>query len=383
MAVAAVATALALGVTGCGKTEKAPEGGADLSKSGDLFSAPVKGAQTVAPDTVVVSVNGKDITRGEVDAEMGKIMEMASRRLPPERLEQMRDRFVFQAVDNIVLKTLLTQTVEKEQIVVTDEEVNEALGKFKESLPPGTTLEEIVAQNNWTPQEFDRNLRLDLSINKLLETHVESIKEPTDAELEEFYTENKERFDAPELVTARHILIASELDDTPEEKEAKKAKADELRKKIVDGADFATVAAESSDCPSKNRGGDLGAFSRGQMVKPFEDAAFTQKVDEVGPVVETQFGYHIIQVTKHEEPHTIQLSEVKERLAKGIHAQKRQDAARDFVMDLREKADIKFIDPSLKPPPPAPMPFGMAPGAAPSPAPVPTPEPVEPTKAAQ
>ncbi len=345
--------------TGCGKTEKAPATDTDLSKAGDLFTSPVKGTQSVAPETIVITVNETAITRGEIDAELARIMQMASRRLPPERLDQMRGRFLHQAVESLVLKNLLVEAVGSEGVVITDEEVAEALDKFNESLPPGMTLEQILEMNQWTRDEFDRNLRMDLSINKLLEQHVEMVKEPTDEEVVEFYEENKERFDAPEMVQARHILIATEESDTQEQRDAKKAKAEEIRKKLVDGADFAELAAADSDCPSKSRGGDLGMFGRGQMVKPFEEAAFGQKVDEIGQVVETQFGYHIVQVLKHDEAHSMALDEVKERLTKGMHAQKRQLAAQEYVTALKEKAQIDYKDPALKPPPASMPPAGM------------------------
>ncbi|OQA26234.1 MAG: Foldase protein PrsA 1 precursor [Verrucomicrobia bacterium ADurb.Bin345] len=340
---------LACALVGCGKAEKKAETGVDLSKPGDLFDSPVKAPQAVPPETVLVVVNGTSITRGEVDAELGRMMQMASRRVPPDRLELLRDRFQHQAVESLILKNVLTEAVGANGVVVTDEDVAEAMTKFRENLPPGMTLEQILEMNNWSQEEFDRNLRMDLSINKLLEQNVEEVKEPTDEELGKFYEENAERFDVPETVSARHILVAVETTDTQEQRDAKKAKAEELREKLVAGSDFAEVAAESSDCPSKTRGGDLGTFGRGQMVQPFEEAAFTQKIDEIGPVVETQFGYHIIQVQKHEDPRRLALDDVKERLGKGLHAQKRQEAAQKYVAELKKKSNIEYKDASLKP----------------------------------
>ena len=96
-------------------------------------------------------------------------------------------------------------------------------------------------------------------------------------------------------VRARHILLATQSMDAAAKAKRKKA-AEQIRKQLIDGADFAEMAAKHSDCPSKQRGGDLGTFSRGSMVKPFEDAAFSQKENVIGPVVETKFGYHIVQV---------------------------------------------------------------------------------------
>jgi len=94
-------------------------------------------------------------------------------------------------------------------------------------------------------------------------------------------------------IRASHILLGTESrdkDDALKETEALKAKID-------DGADFAELAREHSDCPSGRDGGDLGEFGRGMMVSEFEDAAFDLDVDEVSGPVETSFGYHLIQRT--------------------------------------------------------------------------------------
>ncbi|HSK47902.1 MAG TPA: peptidylprolyl isomerase [Coriobacteriia bacterium] len=88
---------------------------------------------------------------------------------------------------------------------------------------------------------------------------------------------------------ARHILVPTE------------EKCNELKQQIADGADFAEVAKQNSTCPSGQRGGDLGAFSPGQMVKEFNDVCFNDEVGVVHGPVQTQFGFHLIEVTKRED----------------------------------------------------------------------------------
>ena len=384
---------------GCGTKETAPpQAGQDISQSTDLFSQPVSTAPSMTasanPTAVVAVVDGKDITQGEIDGETIKMMNMAGRKMPPERIAQMKDRFTEQSLENLILKTILVAEIDKENVTITDTEKAEAIAKFTNSLPPGTTLDDLIAKNNWTKEEFDKNLNMDLRINKLLESQTKSVAQPTDTDLKKYYDENKERFDVPESVTASHILIATEATDTDAVKATKKKKAEELHQKLVEGADFQAIAKDNSDCPSKTRGGDLGSFTRGQMVKPFEDAAYSQKVGEIGPVVETQFGYHIIKVTKHEEPRTLPFDEVKDRLAKVLESQNKQEVARKFIEGLKAKADIKFpggaptgynsMTAPIPPMParggdsasqaPAPIPSEV-PAAAPIPAPAPVPTP--------
>jgi hypothetical protein len=112
---------------GCGKKEAAaPQAAQDISQSKDLFSQPVSTAPAMTPSAnpgaVVAVVDGKDITQGEIDGETMKMMDMAGRRMPPERIAQMKDRFAEQAMENLILKTILMEQIDKENVTISDEE---------------------------------------------------------------------------------------------------------------------------------------------------------------------------------------------------------------------------------------------------------------------
>ena len=119
---------------------------------------------------------------------------------------------------------------------------------------------------------------------------------PTQKEISKFYNDNRDKFIDPESVHVRHILVAIKKGDNDKVKAEKKEKIENLRKQLLNGGDFAEVARKNSDCPSKEEGGDLNFIRRGQTVKPFEDAAFSQEKNVIGPVITTEYGYHIIQV---------------------------------------------------------------------------------------
>jgi peptidyl-prolyl cis-trans isomerase C len=288
----------------------------------------------------VATVNGEDIKQAEVNAEVTKAAARMRGRVPPERMAQMQERLAEQALDAMITRRLLLKAIADEKIEISDADYAEALDKITASLPPGTTIDDIYKRSNVTADEFKRDLTIDLRINKLLETHTESIPEPGEEVLKSYYEDNKTQFEQPESVQASHILLAFDAADTDETKAEKKTKIEELRKKLVDGEDFAKCATDNSDCPSKARGGDLGTFQRGQMVPEFEKAAFSQKPGDVGEVVETQFGYHIIKVSEHLEPKTIPFDEVKEKLSKYLRTQDRRKAAEDFIEDLKSKSDV-------------------------------------------
>src|SRR4051794_10368910 len=188
----------------------------------------------------------------------------------------------------------------------------------------------------------------------------------SDADLQKYYDAHKNEY---EQVKARHILIAFKGSPAaqPGKKELTedeaKAKAEDIRKQIVGGADFAALAKkESDDTGSGSRGGDLGAFGHNQMVPEFEQAAFAAKVGEVPAVVRTQYGYHVIQVQKHEHTPfeqvkpTIESAETKKAL------QERLDA-------IKTEAKPVFNETYFTPPPPPAPAVAPAPGATPAPAP--------------
>jgi len=119
-----------------------------------------------------------------------------------------------------------------------------------------------------------------------------------------------------------------------------RAEAEAARKRLIAGEDFAALAKEKSGCPSGKNGGDLGKFVRGQMVPAFDQAAFTQKIGEIGPLVETNFGYHIIQVLNREDAKVPALADVRDEIKKTLSDQKRATQIEAYVDGLRKKAKI-------------------------------------------
>jgi len=133
--------------------------------------------------------------------------------------------------------------------------------------------------------------------------------------------------------------------DTEEAKAAKREEIDAVLRQIRGGADFAALAQEHSDCPSKANGGDLGWFGRNRMVKPFEDVAFTLPVGKVSDVVETRFGYHVIEVLQKRDAKQLPLEEVRAGIEEQLNQQHRKERIDDYLLELRGDADIVYNEP--------------------------------------
>ena len=192
--------------------------------------------------------------------------------------------------------------------------------------------------------------------NTLATAQLKQIEESvklSDADVQKIYTERKGDM---EQVKARHILIA--FKGSPAAREGKdltdeqaKAKAEEIRKKLVGGADFAELAKkESDDVGSGGRGGDLGAFGRGQMVPEFDKAAFEAKIGEITPVVKTQFGYHVIQVQERGARPIAEVRPELERELKQVRVRERLDSMKKTAAPTFDEA---YFTPPAAPAAPA------------------------------
>lgn len=309
--------------------------------SPELFTEPLQRPQE-DPAKVLVTVNGKEITAGELNKELDIMADRMQGRVPPERLGQMRMQMRDQLLENIVTRKVLMDKVAAENITVTDAEFDEAVTSLSSNLPPGMTLDDMLEQAGTSKEEFREQMDNELKIRKLIEAQAGGTAEVTEEEALAYYEENKQQFEKAESVEASHILISTDPEDSDEQKAEKRTQLEALRTQINSGADFAELAREHSSCPSKAQGGSLGSFTRGRMVPEFEAAAFSQDVGQIGDVVETQFGYHLIRVDSRSEAGSTPFEEVKEQLTTYLGNQKQQKIVQDYVKQLRDGADVNY-----------------------------------------
>lgn len=170
-------------------------------------------------------------------------------------------------------------------------------------------------------EQMERDLLTQMTINKVL-----SDVTVTDADAETFYNEHEEEFKTPEMVSAKHILVDSE------------EKANEILAQIKAGdVTFEDAARANSTCPSKDQGGDLGTFGRGQMVPEFEDATFAMNVGDVSEPVKTQFGYHLIKLEAKNEPTIPAYEEIADKVEKTLMFQKQGEVYKNKLDEVKAK----------------------------------------------
>jgi len=165
----------------------------------------------------------------------------------------------------------------------------------------------------------------------------QQVPEPDDKEIYNYYTNNIKKYTTPERRKARHILVLSKSSDTAEQVAAERKKINDVLVKARAGDDFAELAKKYSEDGLASRGGDLGFFSRGQMVKPFEDAAFSLQEGGISDIVKTQFGFHIIKVDKIEAAKVKSLDEAKVAIIAELKKTKAKSLAFKEANDAYEK----------------------------------------------
>lgn len=304
------------------------------------LASPAYVGESQSAEQKVAVVNGTVINQAEFDSEMNRVLERLQRtgRFPND-LE--RSQIKKQVLENLIARELLYQESQKNGIKVDQKEVDAQVTELKGRFPSEVEFKNALSTMNLTEADLRFQFERDLAIRKLLDDQIGGKSTVSEKESRAYYDSNLESFKKAEQVRASHILIKVD----PGADEAKKAEArtkiESLQAKLKKGEDFGALAKEYSEGPSGPKGGDLGFFGRGQMVKPFEETAFSMKPGQVSGMVETRFGYHLIMVTERTPESTLSYEEVKDRLEQYLKQQKVQEAIAAYVETLKGKAKIE------------------------------------------
>lgn len=300
-----------------------------LAAAAVAFAA-VSGVCGAAPGgkDVICFVNGEPLLRETVDKLLGPVLK--AKRMPPREIARVRQ----QKVQELVTDMLIGQFLKREKYVPAGKELDVEVARLKKVFdakrhPRAPSFEETLQRSGMSVETLKAmatpRMRLSCYVRRKL----------TEKDILRTYETQKDSWSE---ARARHILIGTRTLKTKEEKEAAREKAADLRLEALSGEDFAKLAKEASDCPTgKRAGGDLGFFPRhGKMVEPFAAAAFTLKKGGISPVVETKFGYHVIQTTEFRPPRDAPLDDVRDKVTEAAAVR----LGRDIYTKMAEAAKI-------------------------------------------
>jgi len=230
-------------------------------------------------------------------------------------------------LDDLIRQEVIRQAVEEAGKTASDEEVQARMEKFAEPYGSMDAFLEELAYRGYSEEMLREQVATQIKIEKIIGTDVAV----TDEEIAAYFEENKDSFDKPETVRASHILV-----ETREE-------AESLLKQLEAGADFVELAAEHSlDEMTKESGGDVGDFARGEMEEGFEETAFGLEIGETA-IAETSYGFHVVRVTDKSAAQEATLESAREEIVDYLTQSKLADLVDGWIADREAEADIEYL----------------------------------------
>jgi peptidyl-prolyl cis-trans isomerase C len=294
----------------------------------------------------IATFEGGDVTQGELDefAEQSGFGDMS-------KDDPQYQAAIQQIMPQLVGIEITKAYAQEHNITVSDKEVDQEIEKIKEQvgeqarssgqdLSDQKAYEQALKQNNITEEQLRKDIRENLPVQKV-QGKVAGGAEPSDEEIQKYYDQNKEaQFTTPEQRCVRHILFNKD----------QKQKADEVKQQLENGGDFAKLAKQYSQDPgSAEKGGDLGCLGKGETVPDFEEAAFGAEQGEIVGPVQTQFGYHLLEVTEIKPKQTRSLEDVESQIRSQLATEKQSEEFSRWIEEQKKQRDVKYLE-GYKPP---------------------------------
>jgi peptidyl-prolyl cis-trans isomerase C len=323
----------------------APAPGTPAPAPGAAPDQPLQAAKPVDPGqlpAVVARVNGQEIKKDELIERVQEMRVELARaqgvKVPPS------SGFYHEILEGMIAHHLLLQEAKALGITITDAEADQMMEGFKSRFPSQEVFQKQLAANKMTEAQLRQKMRDDgdTKVNKLIQTRITPSVQVTEADARVFYQKNQQRMKTPPQLHLRHILIAVAPQASEADRQAARQKAESLLQQIKNGADFAQLATQNSNDPgSAAQGGDL-MIRPGQTVPAFEKAASAlKKPNDLSPVVETPYGYHIIQLVERQEPQVVTFEKAKNRIGLMLREEKVKEALHAHVQELKAKGKVE------------------------------------------
>ena len=248
-------------------------------------------------------------------------------------------------IERLIAIELMLQDAKKRGITVDDVAVDGQMAGFRNDFKTEKEFIDYMKENNITIDFVKKQITKQMILQQLQGALLQEMKEKsqvTEKVSKAFYDANKEKFNHPEQVKASHILI--KVEKMADEAAVKKALStiENIRKKAIAGEDFAELAKKNSQDSTNVKGGGLDFFAKGQMQKPFEEAAFTLPINEISKVVKTEFGYHIIKVTEKRTAGVIPFEEVADLISQHLSQKQLEHAQKLYTDGMRNNAKVEI-----------------------------------------
>ncbi|MCX7895683.1 MAG: peptidyl-prolyl cis-trans isomerase [Thermoanaerobaculum sp.] len=291
-----------------------------------------------------LKVNGSEITKAQVA--LAKSALMSRMGLQPGMVDE--NALTKSAVEQLIAMELLAQAAREAKITVDQAQIKASLEQEKSRMGGQQNFDAALKAAGLTEAELARMEEQQLLIRAYIEKEITPKSTPTPAEVESYYKEHPEEFKHEEQVKLQMILAMFPQGADEKAKASTKAKAEAAATRVAKGEEFAKVAAEVSDDPSKARGGEIGWVRKGMLLPELEGPVFQLQPGGVSKVLESQFGYHVFRVADRRPAGTYPFEEVKDNLARMLAQRKSGEILQKQVEERRTRAKIEPVDPEVK-----------------------------------
>lgn len=292
-----------------------------------------------ARSAVAATVNEEPILWSEVDAEVARAAAQFNVNLTGPDSEKQRAELSKLVLDQLIDQRLILQAARKRGVQVSETAVSAEIDRIRKNFGTEEEFQQALAQRNLTMEDVRRLLRVNLTVRALLPL-VAKVEVP-EAEVRKNFDQRRAQFDQPEQARVSHILIRVE---DPKQEERAKQTILLIQGRLAKGEKFADLARQYSQDPgSKDKGGDLGFFARGAMVKEFEQVAFNLQPGQVSGPVKTQFGYHLILLHEKKPAKKAVYEEVAAQIREQLIQERQESLFQKWLTGERKTATIKRL----------------------------------------
>lgn len=295
-------------------------------------------------EEIIARVNNEIITRSEYDKSIAtadeEVKQDCQGKCTPEQLQDAMTERKKTALRDLIDQSLLAQRG-KDMGLSVETDVVKQLDQIRQQnkLSSMDDLEKAVTSQGLNWEDFKNNIRNRMLTQKVVSQEVGSHISIGESDARKYYDDHKSEFVRPEQVALREILISTEGKKETEMPDLKK-KADTALKRVKDGEDFAEIAKRLSDGTTKEQGGYIGAFKRGELAKQLEDTVFKMKHNELTEVMETKQGFLVLQVLEHYDEGQQLFEKVKNEIMDRLYNEKLEPAVREYLKTLREQSYV-------------------------------------------
>lgn len=289
---------------------------------------------------MTLRVNGRNIPEVAVVNELKRLLEFYSQHLPREELGRHADDLLERAREHAVGTQLLIEEVKRRHVEVADADVDRAVADMMKQVG-AEPFASMLAKQGLTIESFKASVKVGKQLDQLVGRVTSGVAECTAEECRAYYEEHADRYTTPDQALIRHILMkpASALE---KDKASTRLQLLDLRHRVMEGEDFAELAAGHSECPSgRETGGSLGWIVEGTTLPEFDGIIFGMDIGELSDVVESPLGMHIVEKVDETVGAPMAFEEVKDRIAEFLMHERKGKALSQYVAKLRQAAVIE------------------------------------------